>query len=171
MLTLLREEGPATATQLAERLGQSSAATSYHLRQLAAYGFVADDTERGTGRERWWRAAHRATYFALNADDPDEAVLGEAYLGAVARTYAERMEAWVGEALTVDPAWRRASTLSDVLLRLTPAQTEEFTQAIMDVVGRFPADDPESADEVPEGAERVAFQFQVFPRLGAPGTP
>ena len=34
ILTMLRESGPATATMLAERLGESSAATSYHLRQL-----------------------------------------------------------------------------------------------------------------------------------------
>jgi DNA-binding transcriptional ArsR family regulator len=35
MLGLLRTEGPSTATLLGERLGLSSAATSYHLRQLA----------------------------------------------------------------------------------------------------------------------------------------
>ena len=60
LLGLLRSDGPATATQLAVRTGQSSGATSYHLRQLAAYGFVIEDAERTTGRrERYWRAAHR----------------------------------------------------------------------------------------------------------------
>jgi DNA-binding transcriptional ArsR family regulator len=47
--------GPATATQLAEVLGESSGATSYHLRQLEKYGFVEEDTTRGSGRERFWR--------------------------------------------------------------------------------------------------------------------
>ncbi|MEU7461934.1 winged helix-turn-helix domain-containing protein, partial [Streptomyces griseofuscus] len=32
------DHGPATASQLAERLGESSGATSYHLRQLADHG-------------------------------------------------------------------------------------------------------------------------------------
>jgi DNA-binding transcriptional ArsR family regulator len=36
LLGLLRSDGSSTATRLAERLGQSSGATSYHLRQLAA---------------------------------------------------------------------------------------------------------------------------------------
>jgi predicted transcriptional regulator len=47
LLGLLRADGPATASQLAARTGQSSGATSYHLRQLAAYGFVVEDTGRG----------------------------------------------------------------------------------------------------------------------------
>ena len=54
LLSLLRKDGPATATLLAKRLGESSGATSYHLRQLAAYAFVEDDPERSkAGRERW----------------------------------------------------------------------------------------------------------------------
>src|SRR5690606_19778936 len=35
MLAMLRIDGPATATALAERMGLNSGATSYHLRQLA----------------------------------------------------------------------------------------------------------------------------------------
>ena len=35
ILTSLREGGPATATGLAARLGESTGSTSYHLRQLA----------------------------------------------------------------------------------------------------------------------------------------
>src|SRR5262245_28458635 len=38
LLGLLRIEGPATATGLAEKLGLNSGATSYHLRQLAGAG-------------------------------------------------------------------------------------------------------------------------------------
>ncbi|WP_438856313.1 ArsR/SmtB family transcription factor [Agromyces sp. M3QZ16-3] len=46
--------GPFTASGLAERLGESSGATSYHLRQLAKAGLVQEVTGRGKGRERWW---------------------------------------------------------------------------------------------------------------------
>ncbi|MYV61205.1 helix-turn-helix domain-containing protein, partial [Streptomyces sp. SID4931] len=38
LLNALREFGPATASKLGERLGESSGATSYHLRQLAESG-------------------------------------------------------------------------------------------------------------------------------------
>src|SRR4029453_8852186 len=48
----LRHLGPTTATILGELLGESSGATSYHLRVLAANGFVAEEPGRGTGPER-----------------------------------------------------------------------------------------------------------------------
>src|SRR5215212_5276227 len=72
ILTSLREDGPATATGLAGRLGESTGSTSYHLRQLAEYGFVAEDTGRGVGRELWWRAVHRATYSDLPGPNADQ---------------------------------------------------------------------------------------------------
>src|SRR3569833_776777 len=59
---LLRRCGPSTATRRAGRMGLTSGATSYHLRQLGAAGFVAEDTERGNARERWWRAVPRGTW-------------------------------------------------------------------------------------------------------------
>jgi DNA-binding transcriptional ArsR family regulator len=58
MVGLLRTEGPATATSLAARVGESSGTTSWHLRQLADAGLVEEDSHRGNRRERWWRAAH-----------------------------------------------------------------------------------------------------------------
>src|ERR1700761_8307324 len=46
--------GSFTASGLAERLGESSGATSYHLRQLEKHGFVREVDGKGTSRERWW---------------------------------------------------------------------------------------------------------------------
>src|SRR3712207_7836256 len=59
LLGLLRSEGPSTASKLGQRLGESSGSTSYHLRQLAALGFVEEVPGQGTARERWWRARDR----------------------------------------------------------------------------------------------------------------
>ena len=48
-------DGPATASMLARDLGESSGATSYHLRALAAAGIIVEDLDRRKGRERWWK--------------------------------------------------------------------------------------------------------------------
>jgi len=61
LLGLLRTDGPATATELARVVGESSGSTSYHLRQLERYGFVTDAAEQRSGRERLWQAAHELT--------------------------------------------------------------------------------------------------------------
>ncbi len=44
LLELLQQEGPATATSLAARIGRSSGVTSYHLRVLADSGFIVEET-------------------------------------------------------------------------------------------------------------------------------
>ena len=72
LLEQLTHFGPATATQLAGRLGESSGATSYHLRQLARYGFVEEDPDRGPGRERWWRRVRGA--ISINTPELNESV-------------------------------------------------------------------------------------------------
>ncbi len=47
LLGMLRQDGPATASELAVRTGESSASTSYHLRVLAKYAFVAEAAHPG----------------------------------------------------------------------------------------------------------------------------
>ena len=54
ILDVLSTYGQFTASGLAERLSESSGATSYHLRQLEKHGFVREVAGKGTARERWW---------------------------------------------------------------------------------------------------------------------
>jgi DNA-binding transcriptional ArsR family regulator len=169
MLAILREEGPATATALAQRLGESSAATSYHLRQLAAYGFIVEAEERGAGRERWWRSAHRSTYFDHSDDaDEDTRLLGDEYLRAVARAYATRIEGWVDSLATIPAPWRDAGTISDYRLRLTADQATELMRELNALGHRYRdvLSQPAADDQEPRAP--VRFQFQVLPDIREP---
>lgn len=168
LLALLRADGPATASQLAARTGQSSGATSYHLRQLAAYGFVVEDADRGTARDRWWRAAHRTTRFDLPPDADEEArALGEEYLRVVADTYARQVQTAIAGLATIEedlgPGWADAFTLSDVLLRLTLDEARALIEALAALREAYRSDDPEADAAAPEGSRRVVLQFQVLP--------
>src|SRR5690242_5095730 len=89
MLMLLRLEGPATSTSLAQRLSLNTGATSYHLRQLAEHGFIEEDAERGDARDRWWKASHESTHASIADRSPDEQEEIEAYLQTVALMYTE----------------------------------------------------------------------------------
>src|SRR3954451_6918072 len=121
MLGRLRLYGPATPSQLARDLGESSGATSYHLRQLLAHGFVVEEPDRGTRRERWYRSAHRSTYFDMKLSDENRETGGE-YLRAVARSYSDRMLRFADSVETVEEfygaEWSDAWTLSDWRLDL-----------------------------------------------------
>src|SRR5690349_15426854 len=123
MLGLLRVDGPATATSLATRLGLNTGATSYHLRQLATHGFIVEDEERGNGRERWWRAAHQATVTSgeVAKDEGGEETM-DAYLQSVVVVMTELLQRAMEERPVLPDEWRRASTFSDWVVKLTPAR-------------------------------------------------
>jgi DNA-binding transcriptional ArsR family regulator len=57
LLELLGMAGPTTAAQCARVLGVPQANCSFHLRQLAKYGFVEDAGPGRDRRERLWRVA------------------------------------------------------------------------------------------------------------------
>jgi DNA-binding transcriptional ArsR family regulator len=167
LLGLLREEGPSTATRLAERTGQSSGATSYHLRQLAAYGFVSEVPGRGAGRERWWQAAHRRS--TLDATEARAApVEAEAYLRAVAGEYADRVDRWLGEVVTLPPAWDQGTLLSDWRLRLRPEEAARLLADLETVIESYRRDEPDTP--AAEGTERVVLQMQLLPFVRTPTT-
>jgi predicted ArsR family transcriptional regulator len=162
LLGLLREHGPSTATKLAEQLGQSSGATSYHLRQLAAYGFVTEETGRGTGRERWWRAVHRGSWFDLPPDAPEEdQFAGEQYIRAVWQVNASQVEAALDELSTLGKRWHNAFSLNDLRLQLYPEEAAELALRMHELMNSYrKADD----DDKPAGSRQVIAQFQMFPR-------
>jgi predicted ArsR family transcriptional regulator len=162
LLGLLREHGPSTATKLAEQLGQSSGATSYHLRQLAAYGFVEEDETRGTGRERWWRAVHRRSRFDLPPDAPEaDKMAGEQYIRAVWQVNASQVEAALDELSTLDARWHDAFSMSDQRLQLYPEEAAELGPRLQAVIDEYRRP---SAGDRPAGSRQVVVQFQMFPR-------
>lgn len=139
LLGHLRTYGPSTATRLGQAFGESSGSTSYHLRQLAAYGFVEELTDEGNGRDRWWRARHRSTHFDTAAflSDPGgrEAVdeLLHRQLGQQQRLLANYAE----ESQTIDDEWRTAASLNDWGLRLSPASVRELAEELNAVLARW----------------------------------
>ena len=165
ILGSLREEGPATASMLAGRLGESSGATSYHLRQLAAFGFVEEDEDRGSRRERWWRAAQRSTWFDEGSvgRDQESRLLGAEYLRAIANGAASRTLEWIDSLSSAPGDWASVGTMSDYALRMKPEQVRELAADIEKLVARYKAFDPEA--EAGPGEVYVAVQFQLLPKL------
>ncbi|MEU9455220.1 helix-turn-helix domain-containing protein [Streptomyces sp. NPDC048277] len=163
LLDALRFGGPATASQLAEKLGESSGATSYHLRQLAAHGFVEDAPERGKGRERWWKAVHKGLSFddSLLADS-DPAVRGAAdiYLHEVATAQIQNLSTWLGNRTTWPEEWNRVWDMSSSTLRLTPDLSRELIAKLHAVIDEYRDRAP---DQDTPDAEQVRIHTHLFP--------
>ncbi|MFD9910846.1 helix-turn-helix domain-containing protein [Streptomyces sp. NPDC059063] len=129
LLGLLRRDGPATASELAVKTGESSASTSYHLRVLAKYAFVAE-AEHRDGRERRWRAVHATTSWDNAAMDATAA--GRDFAGTMARRQIEHLAESLGRferdvaAGRLGREWLEHGGISDAMPRLTPASLAEL---------------------------------------------
>ena len=163
LLGLLRLHGPATASQLGRTVGESSGSTSYHLRQLEAYGFVEEVEGQGTARERWWRARHRMTSWQaadVLAQDGGAEVQNE-----ITRLqldgHARVLDAWHVQKDGLDPAWNEAASLSDYGLRLRPDQARALADELEAVASRWLAAHP--ADQPADGTELVSVLIDVVP--------
>ena len=162
LLERLRRLGPATATQLAVELGETSGATSYHLRQLARHGFVEEDEARGTRRERWWRPAPTAISihgfrFGQQGETRDAA---DYLMREVAQRRFRRVEQWYARSGEWSEAWREASEDSDYRVRVTLEQFEELTRAMEALVNRY---EPALGTEARPDTSVVEVQFAAFP--------
>jgi len=168
MLRALRSDGPATATLLAKRLGESTGVTSYHLRQLQRHGFVEDVPGPSRGRERWWRAAFGGHHVATEKwlGDPESAAVVTMYESAIIDSYARAAAEWAATQADWPTEWVEASALNDYRLRLTPRRLRQLRLAIEETIAAF--DDVHDAFADDDGDEQVVVVFQAYPRRVRP---
>ncbi len=130
ILDTLSTFGDFTASGLAERLGESSGATSYHLRQLERHGFVREVEGKGTGRERWWSRMPGA--INLDATEMDDSPAARAVTKTVVREWERSRSMLLSDFQErgwdeLPKQWLAASVVSTVNLRLTAEQLKELT--------------------------------------------
>jgi DNA-binding transcriptional ArsR family regulator len=167
LVGLLRADGPATATTLAARLDTNSGATSYHLRQLAEAGLVAEEPGRGTGRQRFWRSVHELSSWDRSdfADGTDAAAAAEWLAAEQVRLLVERADRWTAVRPGYPEAWHDAAGISDALLTIGPERLRALTGELWQVIERYRRESP--PDE--PGAEPVSYFLASYPRAEGEG--
>lgn len=167
LLTLLQEEGPATASQLGRRIGQSSGVTSYHLRILADRGFIEEATDRGNGRDRWWRSRYRTTAFTVRSpDDPLDAEgveVTEQYIRMVIDGFYARMVGYVDSFIARgDQLAQLPWTFGDAHIRLTHDEARALSADVDRLLEPYRRESQAGPDERAEGVDAI-FMFQMLP--------
>lgn len=151
--------GPQTATSLARAFGESTGATSYHLRQLARFGFVEEDPDRSRGRQRWWRIV--PLDLRTRPDGSESAMLTHELRRLELDRQRELLDRYLAQRDRFGPL-AEASMFSSSALRLTEDELRRFTEAYVELVKRWwrePGEEPETA--VP-----VVALFYAFPWPG-----
>lgn len=163
------QDGPATSTHLAKRVGGSTGTVSWHLRELARFGFIEDEPERGNGRERWWRVIVPGTTLDIRdegiADDPVTLAAARWFARDSLRVQNARAEHWVATAESWPQEWIGASFLREDIVALTPAQLLALQRDIDEVIGRHRV--PPGENPYPH-ARTVHLAMHAFPD-GEPG--
>ena len=170
LFNLLAVHGAATASQLAERVGESSGATSYHLRQLERHGFVREVEGRGTGRERWWERVPGG--ITLSAAEIGDSPAAQSVTRTALRQWERQRSQLLGDYLNMGfellPEWVDSSTIATANLRLTREQLDQ-------VVASWEAWSKETLgplrDQNLPGSRPVQIHFNAFPVVDGVETP
>jgi DNA-binding MarR family transcriptional regulator len=136
LLEALTLEGPLTATEAAEKLGESPANCSFHLRQLAKYGFV-EETGGGRGRRRPWRLTTIGMRFTDVHDSPETAVAAALLSQVLVDRYLARHQASQRVRHTYPREWQEVTGQSEFLLYVTPEELRGAGAEIDAVLRRY----------------------------------
>jgi hypothetical protein len=163
LLGLVRERGTLTSTEAARLTGESSGLCSFHLRQLARYGYLEEAPHTG-GRVRPWQLPVPPGHDGRSADSGSHEGGSDDGFGALARDLEdEGYRRWLAGRSQAPLAWQHDEVFSTVL-DLSPAELAEAAGEIRAVLGRY-------RGRAGSGRRPVAAVIRLFPLLPAgPGS-
>jgi DNA-binding transcriptional ArsR family regulator len=165
ILNRLQIEGPSTATEVAEVVGVTPSAASYHLRMLAKYGFVEDAPARGDGRERLWR--HKATNLTVSPEPDDlpevrsaKELLIKVWRDQAANEATRALDNYDRES----PEWREAAVFTSTILLVDAEEMKWLAERIDELLGPYRSSVRDQA-RIPAGARIAEAQVNLFARV------
>jgi DNA-binding transcriptional ArsR family regulator len=153
LLEALADAGSLTATEAGERVGESPANASFHLRQLAKYGFVEE--AGASGRRRPWKLKHLGTRFTDVHDDEETAAAARQLDRVWRDRYFARAERAFEERHALPREWREVTGGNQFRFYLTPDELREADEAIRELLLERFADRRDGSAPHPDGARRV----------------
>ncbi|MEV4598734.1 helix-turn-helix domain-containing protein [Amycolatopsis sp. NPDC049253] len=136
LLDLLKLDGPATASVLADRTASAVGNISHHLKVLAAAGLVEEAPELARDRrERWWRRPSKALSWSTSdfVGDP----VGDAAEVVSLDRQASLSRSWLSDLETAPTEWRDAWFTNETWARLSPAEVMELSSRILALFAEY----------------------------------
>ncbi len=161
LLEALMREGPLTATEAAEIVGESPANCSFHFRTLAKYGFV-EEVPGSTGRARPWRRVALGESLDLREQEQEGLAAAQAFAEmSVERVFA-RVRQFLATGHNEPEEWRVGFTNAS-LLYLTPDELEDLGRQSRDLIDSLYRERTLDISKRPKGARAVQYGAFGFP--------
>jgi DNA-binding transcriptional ArsR family regulator len=154
--------GTMTATQVGELIGESPTTCSFHLRQLARYGFV-EEAGGGKGRARPWRVVSEAVQLTSAPGDPESELAAEALGRMIHERQASRFRNWRDTRHGYPDEWVKAATNSQHLLYMTAAELRQLNDDIAELIDSRFGHRYFRPEDRPPGALPVEINFTDYP--------
>jgi DNA-binding transcriptional ArsR family regulator len=154
--------GTMTATQVGELIGESPTTCSFHLRQLARYGFV-EEAGGGKGRARPWRVVSEAVQLTSAPGDPESELAAEALGRMIHERQASRFRNWRDTRHRYPDEWVKAATNSQHLLYMTAAELRQLNDDIAELIDSRFGHRYFRPEDRPPGALPVEINFTDYP--------
>jgi len=171
LLEVLGVEGPMTATEVGELIGESPTTCSFHLRQLAKYGLV-EEAGGGKGRARPWRMT--ALDIAIRGhDDPEAELAADVLTGIFLERQRDRYRTWQETKAAYPSEWRKAAGESDVVVYLTAEELEHLREELSELLRPLVQERDGDPSKRPPGSvpvEMVTFSYPLSLPAGTPPT-
>jgi DNA-binding transcriptional ArsR family regulator len=137
IIELLSVSGPLTATELADRLDETPANCSWHLRKLAQHGFV-EEAEGGKGRQRPWQVPGLGFRWDEEhaSGSIDERRAAQALSDVMMGRAIDRLREAQQRAPEESEEWRAANSNTEMVAWLTVGELKEMNEAINAVLDR-----------------------------------
>ena len=160
LLDLVVRRGTLTSAEAAEATGESTASCSFHLRQLAKYGFV-EPAEPRDGRERPWKRVEGGERIPDSSDPVFSRAAAEAGRVILDRVLGETLD-WLDKHGGLPRRWQRGAMLDEELLYLTADELAELSGTVVELLATFRSRTAVPKTR-PEGALPVRALALLFP--------
>lgn len=149
-----------TATEAGELIGESPTTCSFHLRQLAKYGFV-EEAGDAPGRRRPWKLAIRQVRFSSASGDPETGAASVALENLLLQRWFDRVSTWQVTRSHYPSEWQEAAIGLETLIHVTPAELAEMGEELFAMFDRFRdrATDPSLRPPDSRPVECLSFGF------------
>lgn len=163
LIEVLSLVGPLTATEAGERIGESPTTCSFHLRQLARYGFV-EEAGGGRGRARPWRMTRIGMTLAGASDDPEVELASLTLSRLLRERQLRRYQAWLESRGAFPKAWREAAQDSEYLFYVTLDELQQLNREITELLlprFRERLTDPSARPKAAVPVELLLFAYPI----------